>query len=290
MDTGADLGPRSDETLDLLFDERVALVQSRRGYRTSVDALVLAWAGTQLVAGDAPIRGMDLGCGVGLVGILAAVALRHSVWTLVDVQPLQLERAGRNARLNGVAERCTLALADVAQVAPVGHFDLVLCNPPFRPAARHPPSANRERQLSNFESTAPLERFAEVAVASLAPGGRVVLVYPWVAQHRACAALAAAGARATVSAVRHRPDGPAQRVLVIGDRDADVRPPGGLPAELVLHLAGQPDSVYCAEISKFFERLGPAGRRAGCADRDSLVVGPAGPPGQICGPSGPMLA
>ncbi len=263
MDAGAHLGPRSDETLDLLFDERVALVQSRRGYRTSVDALVLAWAGTQLVAGDAPTRGMDLGCGVGLVGILAALALPHSVWTLVDVQPPQLERAGRNARLNGVAERCTLALADVAQVAPAGLFDLVLCNPPFRPAARHPLSANRERQLSNFESTASLERFVEVAVASLAPAGRVVLIYPWAARQRACAALAAASARVAVCAVRHRPNSPVLRAVVIGDRDADVRPLGACPAELVLHPANQPDSVYCAEISGFFERLGSAGRRAG---------------------------
>ncbi len=290
MDTGADLGPRSDETLDLLFGERVALIQARRGYRTSVDALILAWAGAQLMPATVPARGLDMGCGVGLVGVLAALALPASTWALVDVQPQQIERAVRNVRRNGVADRCSVQLADLADAQTIGHCDIVLCNPPFRNTARHTPSVNRERQLSNFESTATLERMVEVAFASLTPGGRAVFVYPWTLHLRVRLAMAAAGAQVTVCAVRHHPSAPPVRALVVGTRDADVTRPPCLPAELAVHPSCAPDSVYGPEIARFLAGLGVAANSAGSAHRDKPVAQAAAACGQICGPLDAMLA
>ena len=48
---------------------------------------------------------LDVGCGAGVLAIAAAKVLRHKVW-LGDIDPIAVEVANANARLNGVGELC----------------------------------------------------------------------------------------------------------------------------------------------------------------------------------------
>jgi ribosomal protein L11 methyltransferase len=48
---------------------------------------------------------LDVGCGAGVLAIAAAKALRRKVW-LGDIDPIAVEVANANARLNGVGEHC----------------------------------------------------------------------------------------------------------------------------------------------------------------------------------------
>src|SRR5438445_13359712 len=56
------------ETVDALFDGKLRLYQSRRGYRFSLDAVLLAYFATQR-RGD---NVADLGTGNGVIGMLLA--------------------------------------------------------------------------------------------------------------------------------------------------------------------------------------------------------------------------
>ncbi len=58
-----------------------------------------------------PRRVLDVGCGAGVLAIAAAKALKQKVW-LGDIDPVAVEVANENARLNGVA---TLAHAIVSK-------------------------------------------------------------------------------------------------------------------------------------------------------------------------------
>jgi len=49
-----------------------------------------------------PRKVLDVGCGAGVLAIAAAKALRRKVW-LGDIDPIAVQVAGANARLNGVA-------------------------------------------------------------------------------------------------------------------------------------------------------------------------------------------
>ena len=59
----------------------------------------------RLLKRRAPRHVLDVGCGAGVLAIAAAKVLRRKVW-LGDIDPVAVEVAGGNARLNGVGGYC----------------------------------------------------------------------------------------------------------------------------------------------------------------------------------------
>lgn len=84
------------------------------------------------VATFAPgMRVMDLGCGCGVVGLVAAKKCgAENVW-MSDVDPRAVEIARRNAENNGVPGVHCLVSDGFDQVDAAG-FDLILSNPPYQ--------------------------------------------------------------------------------------------------------------------------------------------------------------
>jgi 16S rRNA (guanine1207-N2)-methyltransferase len=75
-------------------------------------------------------RLLDLGCGYGLVGLAAAKVLGPQQVVLVDINPLAVQLARRNAARNGLAGLRVIEGDGPAAVAPE-QFSLILCNPPY---------------------------------------------------------------------------------------------------------------------------------------------------------------
>lgn len=73
---------------------------------------------------------LDLGCGYGLVGVVAAKLVGAERVYLIDNDPIAVERAGTNARLNGVAG-VRVALSDGFRNFDETGFSQILCNPPY---------------------------------------------------------------------------------------------------------------------------------------------------------------
>ncbi len=72
-----------------------------------------------------PLRVLDVGTGTGILGI--AAALLGAPLTLgIDVDPLGVEVAGENARVNGVEDRFHAATTPLSCVE--GRYDLILAN------------------------------------------------------------------------------------------------------------------------------------------------------------------
>lgn len=121
--------------------------------------------------GTAPIRLLDVGCGSGAGGIVAARALAQLGPLEVcmnDINPLALQYTSVNASFAGVAVKPALGNA---LRAVKGDFDLIISNPPYlddaaQRAYRHG-GAGLGRALS--------VRIGEEALARLAPGGRLLL-------------------------------------------------------------------------------------------------------------------
>jgi ribosomal protein L3 glutamine methyltransferase len=78
-----------------------------------------------------PERILDLCCGSGCLGIVAARAFPEARVDLSDVDDRALALARRNLGLHGLEGRIGLHRSDLLDDLPAGTWDLILCNPPY---------------------------------------------------------------------------------------------------------------------------------------------------------------
>jgi tRNA1(Val) A37 N6-methylase TrmN6 len=168
---------REDETLDVLFEGKLKLFQGRRGYRFSLDALLLAHFMTcrrgETIA--------DLGTGNGVIAL--TLAYFHSSLSIrgVEIQLSMVDRASRNARMNGFQERVTISQADVRNIQETfspESFAAVVCNPPYRQTTSGRISPDVERKIARHEIAAGLADFLRAGAYLLPIKGRIAMVYP----------------------------------------------------------------------------------------------------------------
>jgi tRNA1Val (adenine37-N6)-methyltransferase len=167
----------SDETLDTLFDGKLSVIQSKTGYRFSLDALLLA----HFTSVRRKERVVDLGTGNGVVALILA-ALEPSVEVVgVEIQPEMAERAARSAALNDLTGRVAIVQGDVRaarRLFPAGSFDVAVANPPYRRLASGRINPNGEKRVARHEIEAKLRDFLRAGAYWLRRGGRISVVYP----------------------------------------------------------------------------------------------------------------
>jgi tRNA1(Val) A37 N6-methylase TrmN6 len=162
-------------TEDALLGGRVQLLQPARGYRVAIDAVLLA-AAVDAAPGQ---RILDLGAGVGAVGLCLAARLAGCSVVGIELQPALAELAERNANLNGMAERVRTVVHDLAKPLPadLGRFDHVVTNPPYLAAAVADPSPDPSKALATVESSADLARWLAAATAAAEPAGTLLIIH-----------------------------------------------------------------------------------------------------------------
>jgi len=166
---------RPEETLDEFLGGRLLLIQSSKGYRFSIDAVLLA----QFVTIKPRDVVVDLGSGCGIISLLLLLEKPVARVVAVEIQRDLADQAVRNAALNGVADRMGVLRADLRQVPfrkPLA--DVVVCNPPFRRPGSGRINPDRQRAIARHEIMASLQDILGAANAALKPRGRVALIYP----------------------------------------------------------------------------------------------------------------
>jgi tRNA1(Val) A37 N6-methylase TrmN6 len=228
-------------TLDTLLRGRVRLCQPARGFRSSVDPVLLA-------AFVAPPYGrfIDLGCGTGALSFCLLARDAQAQGVAVELQPRLAGLAERGAASNGFGARFELQLADVRALPPLGRFDLVATNPPYRPLGTGVLPPDRERSIANHEVALTLAGWLDAAASLLAPAGRLAVVFPADRLPELHTGLAARGLCATRQRlVLPHAGQPPSRVLLEARRTGEliVEPP------LVLHANGR----FTAEAARLLE-------------------------------------
>ena len=170
---GAD-GGDVDITLDSIRD--IQLYQPAKGYRFSVDALLLfEFVDLKTVRNIA-----DLGAGSGIVGILLAKKYPHSQVTLFELQESLVSLAEKNSVLNHVNDRVKVVKCDLrkrALLSSPSRFDLVVSNPPFRACKSGLLNSEEERAIARHEIMLKLDELADAAAAALKIRGRFCLIH-----------------------------------------------------------------------------------------------------------------
>ena len=113
-----------------ILGQQVSL-ETRRGLFSPehVDRGTLAMLSHVKIASG--MRIMDLGCGCGVVGIVAAKIAGEENVFMSDADPMAVETARRNAERNGV-NGVHICVSDGFQSVDASGFDLILSNPPYQ--------------------------------------------------------------------------------------------------------------------------------------------------------------
>ena len=166
--------PEESETLDSIKD--IKLLQSKTGYRFSVDALLLE----NFISKERPESAVELGTGSGIISILLAKRVRAIKITAVEIQKSLAERAIKNSELNGLHERIKVLNMDInmlRQVFPPNGFDIVFTNPPFRKTGSGLLSKDIERATARHEMKIKLTDLIDTASYLLRNTGSLYIIY-----------------------------------------------------------------------------------------------------------------
>jgi tRNA1Val (adenine37-N6)-methyltransferase len=164
------------ETLDILGMSGLKVIQSVKGFRHSMDALLLG----EFASPRPTDRVLDLGCGNGAIALLLAHRYPQLRVVGLEIQPALASRARRGAQLNGLQDRVEILEGDLRRIEALLHpagFDVVLCNPPYREIGRGRVNPNPETGQAKHELTATLPEVIAAIRYALAPKGRACLIY-----------------------------------------------------------------------------------------------------------------
>jgi tRNA1Val (adenine37-N6)-methyltransferase len=164
-----------DESIDVFEGGNLRLIQSRTGYRFSIDAILLSEFVTVKRGDDV----VDLGAGCGIIPLMMLLKkpIRH-VYAL-EIQWGLAYQTARNAALNDFAERMSVILGDI-RTPPLSMkcTDVVVCNPPYRRKESGRINPDQQRAIARHEILASLDDILGAARGMLRPKGRLAMVYP----------------------------------------------------------------------------------------------------------------
>jgi tRNA1(Val) A37 N6-methylase TrmN6 len=239
--------PGSDETWDSIGTANVQVVQRRRGYRFTLDGVLLAAFAAQ--EGQKEGRVLELGAGSGVVSFLLARQFGRGPVDALELQPAVYQRLVSGVAANSLEGRVRPMLGDLREARTLfaaGGYGLVVSNPPFRPASSGVRSPDDERAVSKQELTCDAPSVVAAARHALAPGGGVCLVYPAARLGEVLGLLTAARLFARALRFIHaRAEAPATRFLVHALRDQDR----GLEVRRPLIVHGEGPGGYSPEIA-----------------------------------------
>ena len=168
---------RPDERIDLLMEGRLKLLQSKDGYRFSVDALLLSEFVT-VRPGDVAVD-LGTGCGVILLILLIKKSIRHGFG--VEIQEELATQAARNALLNGFDHKMDVIQGDIRHLPMVRESaDVVVCNPPYRQVKSGRINPDPRRAIARHEILASIDDILRAARGILRKRGRLAVIYPSV--------------------------------------------------------------------------------------------------------------
>lgn len=166
---------KADETVDTFLNGKLRIIQSQRGYRFSVDALLLA----EFVSIKDEDLVIDLGAGSGIISLFLATKRKVGFIVGIELQKELASQAQRNVALNELERKIAIIQGDLRHLPLArGFADVVVCNPPYRQQRSGRINPDESKAIARHEIAASLDAILAAAKALLKPGGRLTLIYP----------------------------------------------------------------------------------------------------------------
>jgi tRNA1Val (adenine37-N6)-methyltransferase len=177
--TGPDLSAlrKNGETIDEISGSRLRIFQKEKGYRFSIDALLLAYF-VHLKKGDHII---DLGTGSGVIAVIMAQRKECGRVVGVDIQEELVDMAKRSVQLNNLEEKVAICRGDVRNIEALfdsKSFNVAVFNPPYRKLKSGRVNPNDQKSIARHEVKATLRDFLNAAAYILKRSGHAYIIYP----------------------------------------------------------------------------------------------------------------
>jgi tRNA1Val (adenine37-N6)-methyltransferase len=171
-----DLFPSPDETLDSFFDGTIRILQKRKGYRFSIDAILLS----RFIRLQRDEKAIDLGTGCAILPLLLLNTTSAHSLVGIEIQKELANLAKRNVELNRLKDRITILHHDFKQlkdIFPPGSFHVVFSNPPYRKYLTGRINPSLEKAIARHEIKGTLKDLVRTAAYLLPTKGRCYLIY-----------------------------------------------------------------------------------------------------------------
>lgn len=166
------------ETLDAVSGH-FRLFQLRDGHRFSTDDILTAWYGTSWC--PTARTALDLGSGIGTVGMICAWRLPGARFVTVEAQTESVTLAKKSARYNGLTERYQIRHGDFRDADVIKadeKFDLLTGSPPYFPPGTGVESEHPQKLACRFELRGTVADYCTTAARHLTLGGFFACVFP----------------------------------------------------------------------------------------------------------------
>lgn len=168
------------------------ILQRKHGHRHSTDDLLTGWYAAENTDPDRK-RLLDLGAGIGTVGLLLLWRSPDARLTCIEAQEVSFGLLEKNIERNDLAERVRAIHGDLRHVRLDGEtFDVVTGSPPYFDPKDGIVPLDSQRAHARFELRGDVRDYCRAASAALAPGGRFVFCFPTNQRARAEHAVAEA--------------------------------------------------------------------------------------------------
>jgi len=164
---------------DTLFDGQLRCYQYIKGYRFSIDAVLLAHF-HQVKKADTIL---DIGCGCGIISLLLAYRHHRNLEKIVglEIQPELVKLAKRNSSINGYNHLIKTIQGDLRKIPQIFQpesFSSVICNPPFYKSSSGRKNLNNQQRIARHQIKANLDDIVLYSGYSVVNRGSLSIIYP----------------------------------------------------------------------------------------------------------------
>lgn len=164
-------------TRDTLFDGDLHCWQYEKGYRFSVDAVLLS----HFVLPRPGQHILDIGAGCGIISLILCYRWPDITITSLELQPQLISLIEHNIEQNTFQERIQTLNGDLCEIknlVAAESFDQVVCNPPYGSLGTGRQNPGDEQAVARHEIRCDLNNVAKAIAFCLRNKGRASLIYP----------------------------------------------------------------------------------------------------------------
>lgn len=168
---------KAGETADKLMGGSVLVLQKEKGYRFSIDAILLA----HFINIEGHDSVCDLGTGSAVIPIILSKGNNRLKIVGVEIQDELADMAMRNVRLNDLELSVRIHKGDIKKIGDLfdrESFSCVSFNPPYRKVNSGRINPDREKAIARHEIEGAVADFLTAARYLLTEGGSVHVIYP----------------------------------------------------------------------------------------------------------------